>query len=166
MKKRYLYSLLFGIPGLFIALIAAFVIFGGAAGILWIFVYGDNPWPSSAENILSILFAAVFLLAWVACITVGYITGKKLEIDPVLNRNHILVSGGLTMLFILFIVLQQWRVGNLGPKTDGELCSEYCSSQGYAASGTPFENSGDRICTCFDNSGNEALKVPLNDILK
>lgn len=158
--------MLFGIPGLFVALIAAFVIFGGAAGIMWIFVYGDNPWPPSAEIILSIIFGLTFLSAWTACIAAGYVTGKKLESDPVVNKNHILVSGGLTILFILFIFLQQWRVGNLGPKTDGELCSDYCASQGYSANGMPSQISGDRSCSCFDEAGKEVLKVPLDDILK
>jgi hypothetical protein len=117
MKKRYLYSILFGIPGFFVSLIISFVIFGVAAGILWIYVFGDNPWPSSIEKILPILFALTFLTVWIASITIGYVTGKKLESDPVMNKNHILVSGGLTVMFILFIALQQLSVGNIGPKS-------------------------------------------------
>jgi hypothetical protein len=166
MKKRYLYSILFGIPGLFVSLIISFVIFGVAAGILWIYVFGDNPWPSPTEVMLPILFALSFLIVWITSITVGYVTGKKLESDPALNKTHILVSGGLTIMFVLFIVLQQLSVGNLGPKSEDVLCSEFCSRQGYSGSGMPPRNSGERTCSCFDNSGREVLKVPLDDILK
>jgi hypothetical protein len=67
-------------------------------------------------------------------------------------------------MFILFIVVQQFRVGNIGPKSEGVLCSEFCSRQGYFASGIPPEDSGERTCSCLDDAGNEALKVPLESI--
>jgi len=161
MKKRYLYSILFGIPGFFISLIISFVILGAAAGILWIYFFGDDPWPPSTEILLPILFAVVFLMVWIAFITVGYAAGKKLENDPVLNKKHVLISSGLTIMFILFIVIQQLSVGNIGPKSEGVVCSEFCSRQGYLASGMPPEDSGEKSCSCFDDAGNEVLKVPL-----
>ena len=164
MKKRYLYSLLFGIPGFFVSVIISFLIFGAAAGILWIYVFGDNPWPSSAEKMLSILFVLIFLILWITSITIGYVVGKKLEKDPLLNWKHILVSGGLTLMFILFIVLQQLSAGNIGPKSESVLCSDFCVQKGYSGSGIPPQNSGDRSCSCFDSSGDEALKVPLDSI--
>ena len=164
MKKRYLYAVLFGIPGLFVAGILSLVIFGTVAGILWIFVFGDNSWPSSAETILSILVVLVLLILWITTIIAGYVTGKKLEDDPVLDRKHILISGGLTLLFILCILVQQFGVGNLGPKSDSALCSDFCISHGYSGSGMPPQNSGDRTCSCYDSSGNEVLKVPLDRI--
>ncbi len=160
MKKRYVYALLFGIPGLFVSGIISLVIFGVAAGTLWIFIFGDNSWPPSAETFISILFVLAFLILWLTSIIVGYGIGKRLEDDPALNSSHILISGGLTLLFIVCILVQQFSVGNLGPKSDTVLCSEYCTRQGYLASGTPPQNSGDRTCSCYDSSGNEVLKVP------
>ncbi|HLO31572.1 MAG TPA: hypothetical protein VK249_20640 [Anaerolineales bacterium] len=162
MKKRYLYSLLFGIPGFFVSAMLSLVIFGAVIGILWLYVFGDNPWPFSPETALSILLVLVFLLLWMSFITTGYVIGKKLEKDPGLNWKHILISGGLTLLFILFIVLQQLSVGNLGPKSDSTRCSNFCSAKGYSASGMPPLNSGDRTCSCYDSSGHEALKTPLD----
>jgi hypothetical protein len=163
-KKRYLYSILFGVPGFFISLIILSVIFAIAAGILWLYFFGDDPWPSSIETMLPILFFLGFLGMWVTLIMVGYRTGKKLENDPQLNRIHIMVSAGLTFLFILFIALQQLRVGNIGPKSDELVCSDYCSLQGHSGSGMPPKNSGQRICSCFDDSGNEAIKIPIESI--
>jgi hypothetical protein len=116
------------------------------------------------ETLLPILFALIFLMVWIALIVIGFVTGRRLEKDPALNRSHILVSGALTVLFIVLIVLQQWSVGNLGPKSDTVICSEYCSESGYSGSGMPPRNSGDRTCSCYDTSGNEALSVPLDRI--
>lgn len=164
MKKRFLYALLFGLPGFFVSGIISLFVFGASMGVLWLFVFGDNPWPSSIDTILPIVFMLAFLLLWVGSIAIGYAIGKRLEANPTLNRNHILISVGLTGLFILLIVLQQFSAGNIGPKSDGVLCSDYCMQQGYAGSGMPPQNSGDRTCSCYDSSGNEALKVPLDEI--
>jgi hypothetical protein len=54
MKKRYLHALLFGIPGVFIV--------GVILGVLWLFIFGDDPWPLTPETILSILLVLTFLI--------------------------------------------------------------------------------------------------------
>ena len=48
------------------AIVAAGVVVGGA-GIFWIFVFGDNPWPPAAETLL----VAVGLVAWLATTVAG-----------------------------------------------------------------------------------------------
>lgn len=164
MKKRYLYLLLFGIPGLFVAGIISIFALGAFTGLLWLFVFGDNPWPVSAETILAVLFVVVFLFLWAGIIFVGYWTGRRLETDLALNRTHVFISAGLTLLFLLFMVLYQWRVGNLGPQSDSALCSEFCIQHGYSGSGMPPETSGDRTCSCYDDSGIEALRIPLDHL--
>jgi hypothetical protein len=164
MKKRYLYSLLFGIPGFIISVVISFMFFGFLVGVLWIYVFGDNPWPSLIEKILPALFALVFLTLWITTIVVGFIVGKRLENNPVLNKKHILVSIGVTIIPILFIVLYQVSVGNIGPKSDGERCSDFCSQRGYSGSSMPPEDSGERSCSCLDNSGLEIIKVPIDSI--
>jgi hypothetical protein len=162
MKKRYLYALLFGLPGFFISGIITLAIFGASLGILWLFVFGDNSWPTGTETALSISLVIVFLGLWVGSIAAGYQTGRRLETDPKVNGIHILFSLGLTAAFVLFILVQQWSVGNIGPKSDDRRCSEYCTAQGYSASGLPPLNSGERTCSCYDGTGREALKVPLD----
>src|SRR5919109_5676337 len=104
MKKRYLYVLLFGLPGLFVAGIISILLFGGLMGILWTFVFGDNSWPAAIEIIVSIAFVLVSLVLWIGFMILGYLIGRSLEADPVLNRNHVLISGALTLLFILLVV--------------------------------------------------------------
>ena len=88
----------------------------------------------------------------------------ELEHDPILDRNHVLISAGLTVMFLLMIVFQQFGVGNLGPGSDSVLCSEFCQQHGYAGSGIPPQDSGIRTCSCFDDNGHEAQIVPLESI--
>lgn len=165
MRKRYLYAFLFAVPGFFVALIIASLLFGAAAGFLWIFVFGDNSWPSATEKILPILLILSFLLLWIGSAVAGYATGKKLEFEAGLNRKHILVSVVLTVVPILFIVLHQVRVGNIGPKSDGQLCRDFCREKGYAMSGMPPEISGPRSCFCYDAEGHVILNVPIENLL-
>jgi hypothetical protein len=164
MKKRYIYALLFGIPGFFLSVAISSILFGVFLGILWIYVFGDDPWPSPTENILGALLVFTSLTVWIGSITIGYKLGKRLENDPTLNQKHILIATGLTVMLITLIILQQWRVGNLGPKSETLICSDFCVQKGYSGSGMPPKDSGDRRCRCYDNLRNEALQVPLDSI--
>ena len=164
MKKRYLYALLFGLPGLFIAGIISIFVFAGLTGILWLYVFGDNPWPSYTEAVLSSLFVVSVLIIWFVSLALGYWIGKSLEKDPAVNRTHILISAGLTLLFSLLIAIQQWNAGNLGPQSESVLCSDFCTMHGYSGSGMPPQISGDRTCSCYDSSGNEVLRIPLDHL--
>lgn len=164
MKKRHIYTLLFGIPGLFVAGVLSIVLFGGLTGILWLYVFGDDPWPSFAGQVISVLFVLAVLGAWLAFILLGYFVGRRLENDPVLNRSHVLVSAGVTALFLLLMVFHQWSMGNIGPRSASVLCSDFCVQHGYSGSGIPPKNSADRVCSCYDSAGTEALVVPLDSL--
>ena len=164
MKKRYLYALLFGLPGLFIAGLAGIFGFAALTGLLWLYVFGDNLWPAYTEPVLATLFILSVLFLWIVFIVLGFFIGRRLEKDPALNRVHILISTGLTLVFILFLVVQQWSIGNLGPKSDSVLCSDFCSMHGHAGSGMPPAISGDRTCSCYDSSGSEVLRIPLDHL--
>lgn len=165
MRKRYIYSILFGVPGFLISLIISFIIFGMVTGLLWLYFFGDNPWPQTTEKTLPLFLVLMFFLLWIALITVGYIIGKNLEQEPGVNKKHVVVSLILTITPLLLIVIHQVRVGNIGPRSDSILCSDFCSQNGYSASGMPPIKSGQEVCTCYDEFGNEALKVPINDIV-
>jgi hypothetical protein len=111
------------------------------------------------------LFIITFLALWITPITVGFITGKKLEAKPGLNKNHIWVSVSAIFLPIVLIILYQLSVGNIGVKTNSQLCSEFCEEKGYSASGMTPKNLGERICSCFDSDGQEIIKVPIGIII-
>lgn len=156
--------MLFGLPGFLIAGIVAFTVFGGTAGLFWLFLFGDDPWPSSAETILLLLFTATFLITWVTLIVLGFLTGKKLENETGIDMAHILASVGIVLVFLAVIVIHQYRVGNLGPVTDSRLCGDYCLTKGYAASGMPPKNTGLKTCRCYDDQGGEAVTISLDEI--
>ena len=164
MKKRYLYVLLFGVPGLAVSLTITFAVFGALAGLLWIYVYGDEPWPRSAGTILSAFFILVFLVLWISSLIAGFITGKRLEETPGLNRNHLLLSAGATILTLALIILHQFGVGNIGPESDSVLCSEFCRGRGYPASSMPPKVSGARTCRCLDGAGQIVITESMGSI--
>lgn len=162
MKKRYIYTLLFGIPGFLISAMIALIVSGTAAGVLWLFVFGDDPWPASIEQILPILIGVIFLAVWIGFLTTGFVIGKRLERDPVFNKGHILVSIAVVAAFLLGFGFFQLRIGNLGPKSEGALCSDYCTQRGYSASSLSPQNSNNRTCSCLDQFGNEILTLPVD----
>jgi len=164
MKKRYIYSILFGIPGLIVSAIISVMVSGFAAGVFWIFIFGDNPWPAYAEKLLPVLFIFVFLAVWLTSLITGYLIGKRLERDLALNKMHILVSAVVVVLSVLLIVFQQLSVGNIGPQSDEMRCSNFCTQKGYSASSMPPRISGERICSCLDNSGHGIITVPIDSI--
>jgi hypothetical protein len=164
MKKRYIYTVLFGVPGLLIAAMLSLIVAGTAAGVLWIFVFGDNPWPASVENILPVVIAIFFMIVWIAFLAAGFLVGKWLEHDPVFNKGHILVSIGVIVAFLLGFGFFQLRIGNIRPRSEGLLCSDYCSQKGYSASSESPQNAGNRTCSCLNQFGNEILTVPVESL--
>jgi hypothetical protein len=163
MKRRYLYMLLFGVPGLVVALVTSALAAGAAAGMLWIFVFGDNTWPNWVEQALPAVLVAVFLAVWLACLAAGYVIGNRLEHRP-LNKWHVLISAGITLLSIAFILVYQTGVGNIGAKTDESRCSDFCTQKGYFASSVSPRNAGARSCGCLNNSGVEVITVPVGNL--
>jgi uncharacterized membrane protein len=159
LKKRYIYSFLFGLPGFFASIAISFLVFGAVAGALWLFVFGDNPWPPHTSNLLLIMFVVVFVVSWSAFIVSGYVVGKRLEIEPGFNMRHVFISSGLAFLFIVLITLHQLSVGNALRKTKTAQCSDFCKLNGYAASGVPPRNSGENSCSCYDSNGQEIINV-------
>lgn len=162
MKKRYIYAVLFGVPGLVISLGFALLVFGAGAGFLWIFVYGDNPWPAPAEKLLPALFALAFLAAWLLVTVAGFIFGKRLESKSGLSGRHILGSVVATVIPAVVIILHQYGVGNLGTKHVSVVCGDFCRSKGYSASVMPPRDSNDRTCTCLNSDGSEAINISLD----
>lgn len=58
--------LLLAIVGGAIAAYAAVLAIGGAVvGLLWIYVFGDDPWPNAWEVVVGIILAFVGMFAWI-----------------------------------------------------------------------------------------------------
>lgn len=166
MQRRYVYLLIFGGPALLVAIVVATLLFGAATGILWLFVFGDDPWPAYAEAVLTAAFVLGCLTLWALFLSAAYAAGKAQEARATLNPRHVIGAVGVTALLVLIVVTHQWQVGNLGAKSAGVLCAEFCQAKGYAGSGMPPRDAGAAICSCIDGQGREALTLPLADIAR
>ena len=62
--NRFAAALLAIIGGAAIALGVLMIGTGAVAGLLWIFVFGDDPWPGWAMTTLNVLIPIVGLLLW------------------------------------------------------------------------------------------------------
>lgn len=114
MKSRYAYPLLFLVPSAVVAVIVMVLTAAAGAGILWLFVYGDDPWPAWADGVLTSLAALVGLLVLAACLLIAYRAGKSQESRGGLRKSHVLVALGLSVGLPLLVLFHQWQVGNLG----------------------------------------------------
>ncbi len=165
MKRRYLYVLLFSVPILLASIVFAFAVFGAVAGALWLFLAGDNPWPSAANTLLVAVFVLAFAASALVLTSRAYMVGKREEAHASLNAAHAWAAVGATALLLLAVVAYQWHVGNIGARTDEVLCANFCRAKGFAGSGTPPRNAGARVCTCFDPHGRQAVTVPMEDLV-
>lgn len=164
MQKRYLYALMFGVPGFFLALLFSFWVLSAVVGGMWVFLFGDDVWPETVVRLLPVFFGVVLLAVWVLVVIRGYLFGKNQETVEGFNRAHLGVAAALTIAPLLLILFQQWGVSNFGPQSDGQLCSDFCLERGFNGSGMPPRISGDRSCFCLDENGNEVLRIPVLNI--
>ena len=157
MRKRYIYLLLFAIPGFFISLIIGALATGMVFGFFWFFVFGDGVWRIPIDKIILIAFPLTFLAAWIGIIVVGFHVGKKNEQSQTLNKKHIFISLGLSIIFVLIII---FRLGVFGQKTGNEICQSFCAQKEYTSSSLDKQTT----CVCFDWLGKEAIRVPFSEI--
>jgi len=157
--------LMFSVPSFLASIVISFALFGAATGVLWLFVLGDDPWPASANSMLMVMLIMSCIALWVAFISVAYIAGRKQETHAAIDAKHVVVSAAATAVLLLLVVSHQWSVGNIGPRSNGDLCSEFCRDRGFAGSGMPPRNTGVETCSCFDTQGREAIKVPIEDVI-
>ena len=62
--NRFAAVLLAVVGGAAAALFALMVLGGGLLGFLWLFVFGDDPWPGWAEAALNIAIPLIGLFLW------------------------------------------------------------------------------------------------------
>ena len=87
MKIRHLYLIASLLWALLLGPIAGLAIIGISAGITWLYIFGDNPWPSATEEVLLLLGIAGALLIAIAVILAGHQRGKQREASPRMNQK-------------------------------------------------------------------------------
>jgi len=166
MPRGLLYLLLFALPALLVSGIAAFALFGAAAGAMWLFAFGDNPWPQAAQTALGLGFATAWLALWLGLLALAFVFGRNRGTQSALLRRDLLAAVAVTVLAIGLIALQQRSVGNLGPPSEGEACATFCQHKGFSGSSMPPRNAGNPTCSCIDTHGREAITVPIAEAMR
>ena len=164
MKRRYQYVILFAVPAFLAALIISVMLLGVTAGVLWLFVFGDEAWPDVADNLMAAVFIIACVASWFSFLGLAYAVGKKQEASVTFNVKHLFAAVGATAMLVIISVSHQWRVGNIGAKSGSILCADYCRSRGYATSGTPAEDSGEDTCSCYGTQGDGNITVPMSEV--
>ena len=71
MNPRWLHIVTGAVWGLVIGATAAVFTVAAAAGLFWLYLFGDEPWPDSVAWVLPALGLGVFLAALLGCVVVG-----------------------------------------------------------------------------------------------
>ena len=94
MRRRYLYVLLFAPAAVLLALVTTAAVVGASAGVLWLFVFGDDPWPAWSEPLLGALALAVGAAVATVLLWLAYLAGKRQEQRPATSRVHVALALG------------------------------------------------------------------------
>ena len=103
-KNGYLLAGIFW--ALFLAPVAAYAIVALVSGMLWIYVFGDNPWPAATDWVIPIIGLVVFLSVAACCIYVARRRGLQREAQadtdtPQEWRTIYLVAGVPLILIVI-----------------------------------------------------------------
>jgi hypothetical protein len=151
MKQRYIYTIIFGIPGMVLSFIAAEIVAGLVQGLLFLYMYGDGTWPEWTGIAISAIGigAFVFCVAMIGMMGMSY--GKKMESKNVpVQIKYILISLILCALLGGFIFTS--NRGYVFKKPSYRRCQEMCVQHGYGAQSTSLEflDSGAYMCSCMN----------------
>jgi len=166
LKRRHLYVVLFAFPAFLVSGIAAASLLAASAGALWLYVFGDNPWPAGAGTLLGAVFVLSGTLLWLALLAAAYMVGKREEARPALNRAHVALSAGVTIVLLALIGIRVASVKFAGAQSEEISCADYCRNEGYSASGTSPRNDAERFCSCYDSQGREARHRLLSEMAR
>jgi len=153
MKQRYLYSLIFGIPGVLISAFVALLAGGVTAGLFWIFIFGDNVWPFWAEWIIAAITVIAFITALSFIARIGFFVGKKREIENTpINNKHIIIS--VTTLVLLVFLMVIYQRGYIFKEPPSKVCKDICVQKGYDGISTSLGRtvSGKNTCSCWNKA--------------
>ena len=153
MKKRYTYSLLYGIPGLIVSILSAAFAAGLTLGFFWLFLFGDTmEWPSWTEWSLPFIIIIVFVIVESIIVVTGFKFGKKQEGNNLpINRKHFIVPLVIIVFFLLYIVV---ILKNSDSSTG--ICRDMCIQEGYKGDGLSIS---DGVCSCYDSATQTSHKV-------
>ena len=93
---------------------AGVVFVGVGAGVLWLFIYGDNPWPVSAEKLLIAISVLVAVASLATLLSASYFYGKRQELCGGLTMWHVVLALAVTILLPALILFREYEIGAFG----------------------------------------------------
>ena len=111
-KPRILLAITGGVLGLAAGVCAAFLSVGVLAGILWLFVFGDNPWPDWTGPLITAVALVIVLVSIAAGAWIGYRRGERMSsASPGAVARQVAAAAILVLLFVAALggVLQKSR---------------------------------------------------------
>ena len=158
-RRRFVYVLLCTAPAVLVSAVAGGTTAAAAAGVFWLFVFGDNPWPGWSGPVIAVVAVTAFVVLLAAQLMVAWCVGKQQESKPDINRTHVAVAIVSTLTLATFIAVRFFAGQVL--QRDSERCAALCRDEGFFASGMPPRDSGDRTCSCYDANGREVRRADL-----
>lgn len=113
MRLRFRY-LIAGIAwALLLGPLACLAAVAGAAGVAWLWLFGDNPWPSATQRVLPLIGAAAGLAVAAGCIVFADRHGSRREALPLTARRgesrKLAVLTAAPLLVLVLLGLNAWR---------------------------------------------------------
>ena len=90
-----------------VSAVAGVIFVGIGAGVLWIFIYGDNTWPGAAEQLLLAIAVLVAVLSFSMLVAATYFYGKRQESSGGISKWHGAVALAITILLPALILLRR-----------------------------------------------------------
>lgn len=151
MKQKYIYSILFALPGIFVSAFFAIFIGAGVMSIFYFFVYGDREWPTW-PNIVIYLFSIIAFLVMIYVIAlIGYKHGKSRDNKKLsFEKTHIFYSLLIFIFGIFFMIF--FNRGYIFTPPPSNQCRNICIERGYDGNsiGTGPIINNETMCSCFN----------------
>jgi hypothetical protein len=104
MRLAALYGLAGVVWGLLLGSLAAWTVMAMAAGLSWLYLFGDDPWPESVDRAIPVIGLTTFLGALVACVALGLRTGQRAARAEPAEAQRQRTSGNWLLALGLFLV--------------------------------------------------------------
>lgn len=113
MRLRHGYLLAGVAWALFLAPAVTFAVLGAGLGALWIYVFGDNPWPPATDWVIPLIGLVVFLSVAACCIVFAYGYGRRRETeageDPRREWRKVLLWTLAPLALIAVTAMSLWQ---------------------------------------------------------
>ena len=153
MRRRYTYLLLFALPALLASLLAGTIVLVFTLAVFWVFVFGDDTWPTYANVLMAVFSVGAFTATFCVLLYHAYVEGRRQEDKAGLGRRPVAYAMAATLALLIVPALYGWHSSQNADTGPAAACARDCAARGFAGSGIPPRDSGDRTCTCYGPDG-------------